>query len=60
MGFPLTMADLSSRAGASYLTAPVLEYIARVHAPHDAALERAYRAHETHGIPAIQVQPSEG
>ena len=38
----------------------MLEYIARVHAPHDAALERAYRAPETHGIPAIQVQPSEG
>lgn len=55
------MADNASRAGAaSYLTRDVLDYIGKTHAPHDAALERAYRSHEAHGLPAIQVQPSEG
>lgn len=54
------MADTSSRAGHSYATPAILEHLARLHAPHDAALERAFRANETHGIPAIQVGAHEG
>lgn len=54
------MADSSSREGAHHGSADILEWIAKTHAPHDAALDHAYRAHETDGLPAIQVGPSEG
>jgi caffeoyl-CoA O-methyltransferase len=36
----------------------VLEYVNRVHVPHDAGLARAYEVPD--GIPAIQVGPSDG
>ncbi len=54
------MADHSSRKGLSYATPEILEHLARLHAPHDAALDTAFRAGELHGIPAIQVGPHEG
>lgn len=52
------MADDSSRAGARYATQPILDYVHKVHAPHDPALAAAFQVPE--GIPAIQVGPSEG
>jgi len=55
------MADDSSRSGAArYATPEVLSWLALTHAPHDEALERAFRAGELHGIPAIQIGPAEG
>lgn len=54
------MADTSSRSGKTYQTTEVLQYLQRLHVPHDAALEAAFRAPEEHGIPAIQVGPAEG
>jgi predicted O-methyltransferase YrrM len=52
------MADPDSRAGARYTTPAILDYVNRVHAPHDAGLARAFVVPE--GIPAIQVGPSDG
>lgn len=52
------MADNDSRAGARYATPEILKFTHEVHAPHDAALARAFAVPE--GIPAIQVGPSEG
>ncbi len=52
------MADNDSRAGTRYASPPILEYVNRVHAAHDAALAQAFAVPE--GIPAIQVGPSEG
>jgi caffeoyl-CoA O-methyltransferase len=52
------MADHSSRAGTRYATPDILDYVHRVHAPHDAGLARAFAVPE--GVPAIQVGPSEG
>jgi caffeoyl-CoA O-methyltransferase len=54
------MADVDSRAGHTYHKPAILGYLARVHAPHDEALERAFTAPERTGLPAIQVGPSEG
>lgn len=54
------MADSDSRAGATYLTRAILDYLASLHAPHDAALERAFVSPEQHAMPAIQVGPSDG
>ncbi|MFW6066857.1 MAG: O-methyltransferase [Myxococcota bacterium] len=54
------MADVDSRSGSRYAGPEVLEWTAGVHAPHDDALERAYRAPEREGLPAIQIGPSEG
>ncbi|MBN8613132.1 MAG: O-methyltransferase [Deltaproteobacteria bacterium] len=54
------MADSASRAGQTYATPAILEHLARLHAPHDAALDTAFRANELHGIPGIQVGPHEG
>lgn len=54
------MADMSSRAGRSYLSPEILDYLARTHAPHDAALEHAFTAPGRTGLPAIQVGPTEG
>ncbi|HEY1555959.1 MAG TPA: O-methyltransferase [Kofleriaceae bacterium] len=52
------MADQDSRAGTRYTAPAILDYTARVHAAHDAALAQAFTVPE--GIPAIQVGPSEG
>ena len=52
------MADDDSRTGTRYTTPGILEYVNRVHAPHDAGLARAFAVPE--GIPAIQVGPSDG
>jgi caffeoyl-CoA O-methyltransferase len=52
------MADSTSRAGERYTTPAILDYVNRVHAPHDAGLARAFVVPE--GIPAIQVGPSDG
>jgi caffeoyl-CoA O-methyltransferase len=54
------MADPASRAGQSYADPGILDYVARVHAPHDSALEHAFTAPARMGLPAIQVGPSEG
>jgi predicted O-methyltransferase YrrM len=52
------MADSSSREGARYSNSAVLEYVARVHASHDASFARAFATPAF--MPAIQVGPSEG
>ncbi|HET7505657.1 MAG TPA: O-methyltransferase [Kofleriaceae bacterium] len=52
------MADNDSRAGERFAKPPIIEYVNRVHAPHDAGLARAFAVPE--GIPAIQVGPSDG
>ncbi len=53
------MADTDSRAGKAYATPEILDWVARVHAPHDAALTRAFDAPAAHGMPAIQLGASE-
>jgi caffeoyl-CoA O-methyltransferase len=53
------MAD-ETQDRASFAPAPVRDYIHHLHAPHDAALERAFTTPERTGAPAIQVSPSEG
>jgi len=52
------MADVVSRAGERYTSPGILEFVNRVHAPHDAGLARAFAVPD--GIPAIQVGPSDG
>jgi caffeoyl-CoA O-methyltransferase len=52
------MADNASRAGERYTAPEILDYVNRVHVPHDAGLARAFDVPE--GIPAIQVGPSDG
>jgi caffeoyl-CoA O-methyltransferase len=54
------MADRDSRSGARYADAEILDYVNRIHAGHDAGLERAFRASDDTDIPAIQVGPGEG
>lgn len=54
------MADLDSRQGVSYATPDILDFVARLHAPHDEVLARAFEAPARVGLPAIQVGPSEG
>lgn len=54
------MADQDSRGGATYISPEILSFVAGVHAPHDEALKRAFEAPGEHGMPAIQVGPSEG
>jgi caffeoyl-CoA O-methyltransferase len=54
------MADTDSRAGTRYDDAAIRDYVHRVHAPHDAALDAAFRASEWADIPAIQLGQSEG
>jgi caffeoyl-CoA O-methyltransferase len=54
------MADKDSRAGERYADRAILEYVERVHAPHDPGLTRAFEAPEATGMPAIQVGASEG
>lgn len=55
------MADSTQRATgrpSNMADGRILDYVNRVHAPHDAALERAYQVPD--GVPAIQVSPSDG
>ena len=54
------MADPNSREGARVADAALLDWCAKIHAPHDAALDAAFRASETDGLPVIQIGPSEG
>jgi predicted O-methyltransferase YrrM len=54
------MADSDSRTGARYADAAILDWTANLHAPHDTALDAAFRASETDELPAIQIGPSEG
>src|SRR5689334_4756997 len=54
------MADVDSRAGQRYTTPELLDYLGRLHAPHDAGLAAAFDAPARAGLPAIQVGPSEG
>lgn len=54
------MADTTSRAGASYATPELLDWLHRTHTAHDARLQRAFDAPSTTGMPAIQVGPAEG
>ncbi len=54
------MADSDSRRGRTYADPAVLEWLERVHAPHDDALVAAFDAPREEGIPAIQVGVSEG
>ena len=53
------MADNDSRAGLVYFTRALLDWTTQVHAPHDAALQQAFDAPGEHGMPAIQLGPSE-
>lgn len=53
------MADADSRKGARYADAAITTFVQEVHAPHDPALARAFGAPEQHGMPAIQVSPTE-
>ncbi len=53
------MADTDSRAGVSYATREILDWVARIHAPHDAGAARAFDAPASHGMPAIQLGASE-
>jgi caffeoyl-CoA O-methyltransferase len=54
------MADNDSRAGIRYAAPDLLAFVERHHAPHDAALARAFDAPGKHDMPAIQISPSEG
>lgn len=54
------MANDDSREGRSYLTGPILDWLADRHAPHDEALQRAYDASAANGFRPIQLEPSEG
>lgn len=53
------MADTDSRAGLVYFTRALLDWTTQLHAPHDAALQQAFDAPQRHGLPAIQLAPSE-
>lgn len=53
------MADTDSRAGLSYATREILDWLAATHAPHDEAAARAFGAPAAHGMPAIQLGASE-
>jgi caffeoyl-CoA O-methyltransferase len=52
------MADTSTRAGQRHANPAILDYVNRVHAPHDAGLARAFEVPD--GIPAIQLSASDG
>jgi caffeoyl-CoA O-methyltransferase len=54
------MADIQSRTGRRYDNSELIDYVNRLHAPHDGALARAFAAPEAHEMPAIQLGPSEG
>lgn len=52
------MADNATRAGDRHATTEILDYVNRVHATHDAGLDRAFQVPDD--IPAIQVSQSDG
>jgi caffeoyl-CoA O-methyltransferase len=52
------MADNDSRAGSRYSTPDILDFVHRIHGPHDAALARAFAVPED--VPAIQVSHCDG
>jgi len=54
------MADQDSRSGARYATPEILGFVERVHAAHDAGLQRAFDAPAREAMPAIQLAVSEG
>jgi len=54
------MADTDSRKGLRYADQELLAWVDRVHAGHDAGLEKAFQAPQHHDMPAIMVGPSEG
>ena len=54
------MADDASRAGFRYDSREILAFVNDLHAPHDPALTAAFEAPTRHGLPPIQVGPSEG
>jgi len=54
------MADQDLRAGETYASAQILEYVARTHHAEDPALRRAFEAPSRHGMPEIQLGPAEG
>ncbi len=53
------MADPQSRGGHGYATPAILDWLHRLHSPHDAALAGAFDAPGRHGMPAIQLAPPE-
>lgn len=53
------MADNDSRGGLVYFTRALLDWTTEVHASHDPALQQAFDAPLKHGLPAIQLAPSE-
>jgi caffeoyl-CoA O-methyltransferase len=53
------MANTGSRSGAHYGDAQILQYVDKVHANHDEALQRAFDAPKQEGMPEIQLMPSE-
>jgi caffeoyl-CoA O-methyltransferase len=55
-----SVADKDSRKGTVYHDPGILEYVQKIHAAHDCALEKAFGAPSERGLPAIQVGPSEG
>jgi len=54
------MADEASRQGTIYWNPEILAFVRNLHAGHDEHLQRAFDAPGIHGLPAIQVGPSEG
>lgn len=54
------MADCESRSGHGYGDAAIVDYVNRVHASHDAGLQRAFDAPGAQAMPAIQLGASEG
>jgi caffeoyl-CoA O-methyltransferase len=53
------MADLTSRQGISYANPEILDWVHRIHAPHDAVLERSFSDPERLGLPPYQLGPNE-
>lgn len=58
-GYEAGMADTDSRSGLVYFTRALLDWTSQLHAPHDAALQQAFDAPGKHGLPPIQLAPSE-
>lgn len=54
------MADIQSRAGQRYGSPELIDYVNKLHAPHDTPLAQAFAAPGLHEMPAIQLGPSEG
>lgn len=54
------MADPDSRKGTTYHAAEILNWVERLHSPHDTALGRAFDTPSRLGLPPIQVGPGEG